>query len=89
MVGDAGDRQELSGRARSRGVSLTLRRGEAVALLGENGDKSTLINVLSGVFPSYDREILIEGLPSRSIAALRRGVSGSRPSTRSSTWCPI
>lgn len=46
------------------GVSLTLRRGEVVALLGENGaGKSTLINVLSGVFPSYDGAILIDGEP--------------------------
>ncbi len=45
-------------------VSLTVRRGEVVALLGENGaGKSTLINVASGVFTSYDGEIVIDGEP--------------------------
>lgn len=47
-------------------VSLSVRRGEVVALLGENGaGKSTLINVLSGVFPGYDGSISIDGEPVR------------------------
>ncbi len=45
-------------------VSLTVRAGEVVALLGENGaGKSTLINVLSGVFANYDGMILLDGQP--------------------------
>lgn len=45
-------------------VSLTVDRGQVVALLGENGaGKSTLINVLSGVFPDYDGTILMDGAP--------------------------
>ncbi|WP_188942298.1 sugar ABC transporter ATP-binding protein [Nakamurella endophytica] len=47
-----------------RDVSLSVRRGEVVALLGENGaGKSTLINVLSGVFGHYDGTILLDGEP--------------------------
>jgi ribose transport system ATP-binding protein len=47
-------------------VSLTVRSGQVVALLGENGaGKSTLINVLSGVFPGYDGTILMDGSPVR------------------------
>src|SRR5918998_2341114 len=45
-------------------VDLTVDRGQVVALLGENGaGKSTLINVLSGVFSSYDGEIRVDGEP--------------------------
>jgi len=43
-------------------VSLKVHRAEVAALLGENGaGKSTLINVLSGVFSSYDGTIKLDG----------------------------
>ncbi len=45
-------------------VSLSVRRGEIHALVGENGaGKSTLMKVLSGVYPhgSYEGDILFEG----------------------------
>ncbi|MFT3889351.1 MAG: sugar ABC transporter ATP-binding protein [Arachnia sp.] len=61
------------------GVSLTVRGGQVVALLGENGaGKSTLINVLSGVFSSYEGEILMDGEPvslHTPTAAQRLGIS--------------
>jgi ABC-type sugar transport system ATPase subunit len=45
-------------------VSLELREGEVLALLGENGaGKSTLIKVLGGAHPPDAGQILIEGRP--------------------------
>jgi simple sugar transport system ATP-binding protein len=43
-------------------VSMTLERGEIVALLGENGaGKSTLMNVVYGLLSSDGGEVLVDG----------------------------
>ena len=44
------------------GVSLRVRRGRLLALLGENGaGKSTLMNILAGVFPPDAGSIRLDG----------------------------
>jgi simple sugar transport system ATP-binding protein len=60
-------------------VSVTVRRGEVVCLLGDNGaGKSTLIKTLSGVHPPDQGEILLDGEAVRFASprdALQRGIA--------------
>lgn len=45
-----------------KGVDLTIRKGEAVAMVGDNGaGKSTLVKIISGVIPATEGEIYFEG----------------------------
>jgi len=47
-----------------RGVDLTVRRGEMVAIMGPSGcGKTTLLNCLSGLDRVDDGEVLIDGTP--------------------------
>ncbi len=47
-----------------KGVTLDVRPGEALGLVGDNGaGKSTLINILSGLHRPDEGEILVEGKP--------------------------
>jgi simple sugar transport system ATP-binding protein len=49
-----------------RGVTFSLPRAEVLALLGDNGaGKSTMIKILTGLFPPDRGEILWEGTPVR------------------------
>ncbi|WP_281884690.1 ABC transporter ATP-binding protein [Paenibacillus sp. YYML68] len=60
------------------GISLTLREGEILALLGENGaGKSTLMNILFGLYQPDEGEILIDGKPAAILGpktAIRLGL---------------
>jgi simple sugar transport system ATP-binding protein len=45
-----------------QGVSMTVREGSVLALIGANGaGKSTLIKILSGVYPDHGGEIHVDG----------------------------
>jgi iron complex transport system ATP-binding protein len=51
-------------RAVLRGVSLSLRPGEGLALVGPNAaGKSTLVRTLAGLLPAVSGEVLLEGRP--------------------------
>ncbi|MEU0784327.1 metal ABC transporter ATP-binding protein [Streptomyces sp. NPDC006173] len=77
-MGDAvvslrGVRAELGSRPVLRGVDLTVRRGEVVALLGANGSgKSTAVRSVIGQVPVSAGEIEIFGVPRRGFRDWRR-----------------
>jgi ATP-binding cassette, subfamily B, bacterial len=61
-----------------RGISLHARPGEMIALVGPTGaGKTTLVNLLSRFYELTSGEILLDGIPIRSIplAELRRSVA--------------
>jgi len=59
------------------GVTLTVRVGEVVGLLGDNGaGKSTLIKILSGVVAPTSGEILVRGKPVSGWNAARSREAG-------------
>jgi branched-chain amino acid transport system ATP-binding protein len=53
-------------------VSMTVRAGEAVAVIGSNGaGKTTLLRVISGLLPAASGEMTMEGVSLRRIAPHR------------------
>ena len=57
------------------GLSLTVPAGESVGIIGANGvGKSTLLKLLVGLLPSYEGDVLIDGLTleKNNLAAIRQ-----------------
>lgn len=49
-------------------INLSINRGEKVAIVGENGaGKSTLVNIILGLFGSFEGEMLVNGVNIRDI----------------------
>lgn len=60
-----------------RSLNLTVEAGEAVALVGASGaGKSTLVNLIPRFYDPQDGEILVDGIPIRSVTlgSLRRQI---------------
>ena len=70
-----GIRKSFGNVAGLKGVDFATRAGEIHALMGENGaGKSTLMKIAGGIYPDYDGEIAVDGLPVR--------FQGTRDATR-------
>lgn len=68
-----GVRAELGSRPVLRGIDLTVRRGEVVALLGANGSgKSTAVRSVIGQVPVSAGEVELFGTPRRAFRDWRR-----------------
>ncbi|RDU38956.1 export ABC transporter ATP-binding protein [Neobacillus piezotolerans] len=63
MLSVSGIRKSFKQFEAVRGVSFTVRKGEAFGLLGPNGaGKSTTINMLTGLFPPSEGSIMLSGI---------------------------
>jgi branched-chain amino acid transport system permease protein len=72
-----------------RNVSLRLREGDVVGLIGPNGSgKTTFLNCLSGVFPPSTGRVALDGrpIPRRGHAVARRGVVRTFQNIRLFGW---
>ncbi len=86
-----GVRAELGSRPVLRGIDLTVRRGQVVALLGANGSgKSTAVRTIIGQVPVSDGEIELFGTPRRRFRRLgaRGATSRSAPPPRAASPPP-
>jgi ATP-binding cassette subfamily B protein len=66
-------RYPLTGRLVLDGVNLRIRKGEKVALVGENGmGKTTFVKLITGILAPSEGELLINGVPVEELDASSR-----------------
>lgn len=60
--------KRFGGVAALDGVSLGVREGEILGIMGPNGSgKTTLFNILTGLLPASDGDVLVDGRPVRGL----------------------
>jgi rhamnose transport system ATP-binding protein len=78
-LGLQGATKIFGGTVALKNVSLELRHGEVLALVGENGaGKSTCVNLLTGLYPPDHGQIILDGASvqiTSPLDAFRRGIS--------------
>lgn len=75
---DVGFQYGTTERQALKGINLTLKPGEVIALVGENGSgKTTLVKLLSRLYDPTEGMVLVDGIPLTqfAIADLRRNIS--------------
>ena len=79
VLGLADATKSFGGTTAIRNVSLTLRAGEVLALLGENGaGKSTCVKLLTGLYHPDAGSVVLDGEPvvlRSPLDAFRRGIA--------------
>jgi ABC-type multidrug transport system fused ATPase/permease subunit len=67
----------VEGKPALKNINLTIKQGETIAIVGENGSgKSTFITLLNGLYTDFDGEININGKPIKTqVCALRKSIS--------------
>ena len=78
-------RKSFNGTAALDGVSLTIQRGEFLALLGPSGSgKTTLLRVLAGLEFVDSGDVVIDGRQMQGVPARERRVDWCSSTTRCS-----
>jgi ribose transport system ATP-binding protein/rhamnose transport system ATP-binding protein len=79
VLGLSGATKTFGGTVALKKVSLDLRAGEVLALLGENGaGKSTCVKLLTGLYKPDEGDVHLDGVPvhlTSPLDAFRRGIS--------------
>lgn len=70
-------------------INLTIEEGEIHSLLGRNGaGKSTVVNIIAGIYPQDDGEVIYEGKDIRHLSVFERQKQGIRLVTQHASIIP-